>query len=48
MPLKGMDETKATIERAVELGWAILRSVSPHRREAALTEEGRRRARIGR
>jgi hypothetical protein len=48
VPLKGIDETNATIERAVELGWAVIRGASPRQSEAALTEEGRRRARIGR
>jgi hypothetical protein len=50
VPVKGIDESQATIERAVELGWAVLqrrRGASLRQSEAALTEEGRRLARIG-
>jgi hypothetical protein len=51
VPFKGIDESQATIERAVERGWAVLRrrpAAGPRQREAALTEEGRRLARMGR
>jgi hypothetical protein len=51
VPLKGIDESQATIERAVQLGWAVLQgrlSVSLRHSEASLTEEGRRLARMGR
>ena len=51
VPLKGIDESQATIERAVERGWAVLRrrpAAGPRQREAAVTEEGRRLARMGR
>jgi hypothetical protein len=51
VPLKGIDESQATIERAVQLGWAVLQrrpSVSLRQSEASLTEEGRRLARMGR
>jgi hypothetical protein len=40
VPLKGIDETQATIERAVERGWAVLQRQpggSPRQSEAALT-----------
>jgi len=48
--LRGMDESRATIARAVERGWVILQEVSrkPLDRKAALTDEGRRLARKGR
>jgi hypothetical protein len=48
--LQGMGESAATISRAVERGWVILRGVAgkPLQRNAALTEEGRRLARRGR
>jgi hypothetical protein len=51
VPVKGIDESQATIERAVELGWAVLQrrtGASLRQSEAALTEEGRRLARMGR
>jgi|HubBroStandDraft_6_1064221.scaffolds.fasta_scaffold324357_2 hypothetical protein len=51
VPLKGIDETQATIERAVEPGWAVLQhrtGASLRQSEAALTEEGRRLARASR
>ena len=51
VPLKGIDETQATIARAVELGWVVLQprtGSAPRKSEAALTDEGRRLARIGR
>jgi hypothetical protein len=48
VPLKGIDETQPTIERAVELGWAVRRGASLRQSDAALTEEGRRLARTGR
>ena len=51
VPLKGIDESQTTIERAVELGWAVVQrrsGVSLRQSEAALTEEGRRLARMGR
>jgi hypothetical protein len=46
----GMDESRATIERAVERGWVILEGTSGKtlERKAALTDEGRRLARRGR
>ena len=48
--LHGMGESAATISRAVELGWIILRDErgKPLDRKAALTDEGRRLARRGR
>jgi hypothetical protein len=49
--VKGIDESQATIERAVELGWVVLQrrtGANLRQSEAALTEEGRRLARIGR
>ena len=51
VPLKGIDESQATIERAVGLGWAVLQrrqGASLRQCEAAVTEEGRRLARMGR
>ena len=51
VPLKGIDESQAPIERAVERGWAVLwrrPAAGPRQREAALTEQGRRLARMGR
>ena len=51
VPLKEIDESQATIERAVERGWAVLQrqpGASPRQSEAALTDEGRRLARMGR
>jgi hypothetical protein len=51
VPLEGINETKATIARAVDLGWVVLRprtGSAPRKSEAALTDEGRRLARIGR
>jgi hypothetical protein len=50
MSVKGIDESQATIERAVERGWAVLQrraGASLHQNEATLTEEGRRLARMG-
>jgi hypothetical protein len=48
--LQGIDESRATIARAVERGWVILEGTSgkPLERKAALTDEGRRLARKGR
>ena len=48
--LYGIDESAATISRAVERGWVILQDVRgrPMDRKAALTDEGRRLARKGR
>jgi hypothetical protein len=48
--LLGMEESAATISRAVERGWVVLQGVSrkPLDRKAALTDEGRRLARKGR
>jgi hypothetical protein len=48
--LQGIDESRATIARAVERGWVILEGTSgkPPERKAALTDEGRRLARRGR
>ena len=51
--LKGMDESRKTMARAVELGWVILQprtgdGGSPTIGNAALTDEGRRLARKGR
>ena len=49
--LKGIDEASATIARAVELGWVVLRPRSGSKSlksQAALTDEGRRLARKGR
>ena len=51
VPLKGIDESQATIGRAVGLGWAVLQrrpGASLRQCEAALTDEGRRLARMGR
>ena len=51
VPLKGIGESQATIERAVERGWAVLQrrtGTSLRQSEAALTEEGRRLARASR
>ena len=48
--LRGMNESRATIARAVEHGWVVLQGVGgkPLDSEAALTDEGRRLARKGR
>jgi hypothetical protein len=48
--LSGMDESRATVARAIERGWVILQHVrgKPLDRLAALTDEGRRVARKGR
>ena len=48
--LHGLGESAATISRAVERGWVVLRGVGvkPLDRKAALTDEGRRLARRGR
>ena len=48
--LKEIDESPATIARAVERGWVILQADGgkPLDRKAALTDEGRRLARKGR
>jgi hypothetical protein len=51
VPLRGIDESQAAIERAVERGWAVLQrqpGASLRQSEAALTEEGRRLARAAR
>jgi hypothetical protein len=45
--LHAMDESAATISRAVERGWVILQGNKPLERKAALTDEGRRLARRG-
>jgi hypothetical protein len=48
--LKGIDESPATIARAVELGWVVFqpgRGGKSRTNEAALTDEGRRVARKG-
>ena len=48
VPLKGIDETQAAIERAVERGWAVLQrqqGASLCQSDAALTDEGWRLAR---
>jgi hypothetical protein len=43
--LQGLNESRATIARAVERGWVILQEVSrkPLDRKVTLTDEGRRR-----
>jgi len=54
--LRGMDESRATVARAIERGWVILRpriaapgvGGKPLERKAALTGDGRRLARKGR
>jgi hypothetical protein len=48
--LRGMDESRVTVTRAVERGWVILQDVTsnPLNRKAALTDGGRRLARKGR
>jgi hypothetical protein len=52
--LRGMDESRATVARAIERGWVILqppiaaRGGKPLERNAALTGDGRRLARRGR
>jgi hypothetical protein len=49
--LTGIDESPATIARAVERGWVVLqrrRGSKRQKREAALTAEGRWLARKGR
>jgi hypothetical protein len=48
--LRGMNESRATIARAVERGWVILEGTSgkPLELKAALTDEGRRLTRRGR
>ena len=48
--LRWMNESRATIARAVERGWVILDGTSgkPLELKAALTDEGRRLARRGR
>jgi hypothetical protein len=51
--LRGMDESRATITRAIERGWVILQArIAPQgaagkslERNSALTDEGRRLAR---
>ena len=47
--LNGIDESAATISRAVERGWVVLQGVGgkPLDRKAALTDDGRRLARNG-
>jgi hypothetical protein len=55
-PLRGMDESRATVARAIERGWVILQpriaapgvGGKPLGRNAALTGDGRRLARKGR
>jgi len=46
--LHGLGESAATISRAVERGWVVLQGVGvkPLDRKAALTDEGRRLARL--
>jgi type II secretory pathway component PulK len=48
--LRGMDESRATVARAIERGWVVLQGVGgkPLDRKAALTGDGRRLARKGR
>ena len=48
--LRWMEESRATIARAVERGWVLLEGTSgkPLELKAALTDEGRRLARKGR
>ena len=48
--LRGMNEARATVARAVERGWVILQDAKarPGERKAALTDDGRRLARKGR
>ena len=54
--LRGMDESRATVARAIERGWVILQpriaapgvGGKPLERKAALTGDGRRLARKGR
>jgi hypothetical protein len=48
--LEGMDESRKTMVRAVELGWVVLQGLEgkPLDSKAALTDEGRRLARKGR
>jgi hypothetical protein len=46
--LQGIDESRVTIERAVERGWVVIQGSKPLERKAALTDEGRRLARRGR
>jgi hypothetical protein len=51
VPLKGINESQATIERAMERSWAVVQrrpGAGLRQSEAALTEEGRRLARTGR
>jgi hypothetical protein len=43
--LRGMDESRTTIARAVERGWVILQGGKSLERKAALTDEERRLAR---
>jgi hypothetical protein len=45
--VKGMDESRKTMARAVELGWVVLEEVrgKPLDPKAVLTDEGRRLAR---
>ena len=47
--LRGMNESRATIARAVERGWVILEGTSgkPLELKAAITDEGRRLTRRG-
>ena len=47
--LDGIDESAATVSRAVERGWVVLQEVAgkPLDRKAALTDDGRRLARNG-
>ena len=47
--LHGIDESAATVSRAVVRGWVVLQEVAgkPLDRKAALTDDGRRLARTG-
>jgi hypothetical protein len=48
--VRGMDESRVTVTRAVERGWVVLQGTGGQAadRKAALTDEGRRLARKGR
>jgi hypothetical protein len=51
VPLKGIDESQVTIERAVQRGWAVLQrqpGAKFRQSQAGLTEEGGRLARAAR
>jgi hypothetical protein len=49
-PLYGMRESAAAISRAVQRGWVVLQDArgKPLERKVALTDDGRRLARMGR